>query len=417
MSSIDIKKALVASIAESIDTTKTETVIVVAIEKLEDAIVQLYQGEDYDVYKRAWISAIVECYQDAGIQLGIKKSKKPNWEIISTLIIGRLAKYVYPNAQVASISPAQSTSSGVSSSRRSSTVQSSDGQTSASQTSATIEPNADPCVKIPKLYEVDKENVRLLYDRLDKNKMWRLSNGTIVEEKMREFALQRDHEHPSHSLILDVSDKCWLNIFQESEMDEIRRFRSVQKPLLSLEVETYFKELEDLDSEELFNKVDLGDYDVKSDLGWLQKSYRDTYRLLHSDFFPITSETEANVMRRVWSPLDTSFDFCQIKCVSGEKCSKASADAANQTRCLSDVGRQSSGRKMDYLFTTRKTGFEVGCGECALVGGVQTTKELVDAGFKMPKVMRDMANSIFSKKIALVNDLTIVGFYVAGNII
>lgn len=72
---------------------------------------------------------------------------------------------------------------------------------------------------------------------------------------------------------------------------------------------------------------------------------------------------------------------------------------------------------MDYLFTTRKSEIEVGCGECALVGGVQTTKELVDTGFKMPKVMRDMANSIFTKKIALVNDLTIVGFYIAGNII
>lgn len=63
---------------------------------------------------------------------------------------------------------------------------------------------------------------------------------------------------------------------------------------------------------------------------------------------------------------------------------------------MSDVGRQSSGRKMDYLFSTKKSELEIGCGECALVGGINTTKELVDAGFKMPKVMRDMANSIFA---------------------
>lgn len=63
---------------------------------------------------------------------------------------------------------------------------------------------------------------------------------------------------------------------------------------------------------------------------------------------------------------------------------------------MSDVGRQSSGRKMDYLFSTKKSELEIGCGECALVGGINTTKELVDAGFKMPKVMRDMANIIFA---------------------
>lgn len=45
---------------------------------------------------------------------------------------------------------------------------------------------------------------------------------------------------------------------------------------------------------------------------------------------------------------------------------------------------------MDYIFMTKIDDVEVGCGECALVGGINTTKELQDAGFKMPKVMRDM---------------------------
>ena len=102
--------------------------------------------------------------------------------------------------------------------------------------------------------------------------------------------------------------------------------------------------------------------------------------------------------------------------VSGEKCSKASADASNKDRCLSDVGRQSSGRKMDYLFTAKKNGFEVGCGECALVGGVRTTKELIDAGLKMPKVMRDMANSILATHTCLVNNLCITGYYIGGKL-
>ncbi|KAL7313706.1 hypothetical protein PS15m_007414 [Mucor circinelloides] len=98
--------------------------------------------------------------------------------------------------------------------------------------------------------------------------------------------------------------------------------------------------------------------------------------------------------------------------ISGEKCSRASADAGNLNRSLTDISRQFSGRKMDYVFTTKKTEYEVGCSECALIGGVKTTKELYDSAFKMPKVMKDMAISIFSTREGLLRDLALVGYYI-----
>ncbi|OAC98213.1 hypothetical protein MUCCIDRAFT_115737 [Mucor lusitanicus CBS 277.49] len=80
------------------------------------------------------------------------------------------------------------------------------------------------------------------------------------------------------------------------------------------------------------------------------------------------------------------------------------------------MGRQSPGRKMDYLFITKQTDFfEVGCGECALVGGVKTTKELVDAGFKMAKIMRDMMFKIVKESPGLLHKLHMTGFYIADN--
>lgn len=100
--------------------------------------------------------------------------------------------------------------------------------------------------------------------------------------------------------------------------------------------------------------------------------------------------------------------------ISGEKCSRASADAGNLNRSLTDSSRQFSGRKMDYVFTTKKTEYEVGCGECALIGGVKTTNELYDSAFKMPKVMKDMAISIFSTRAGLLRDLALVGYYIGG---
>lgn len=68
---------------------------------------------------------------------------------------------------------------------------------------------------------------------------------------------------------------------------------------------------------------------------------------------------------------------------------------------------------MDYLFVTKRQ-VELGCGECALVGGVNTTKELYDAAFKMPKVMKDMAYNGISKAPNMKHELVITGFYIGG---
>jgi len=98
---------------------------------------------------------------------------------------------------------------------------------------------------------------------------------------------------------------------------------------------------------------------------------------------------------------------------SGERCSKPSADALNANRC-SLLSRQKSGRKMDHLFLYKNN--ELGCGECGLVGGVNTTKELSDANFKMPRVMRDMLIKLVGLSPALKRDLVITGFYIGGQL-
>lgn len=81
-------------------------------------------------------------------------------------------------------------------------------------------------------------------------------------------------------------------------------------------------------------------------------------------------------------------------------------------RSISDLSRQQVGRKMDYLFKTKDDSVEIGCGECALVGGVNTTKELNDASFKMPKVMKDMAYKIVALSPGIKHTLVITGVYI-----
>lgn len=45
-----------------------------------------------------------------------------------------------------------------------------------------------------KLSSDDKEKIKNLFDNLDERKMWKLSTGTVVEEKMKQFALNCIYE-------------------------------------------------------------------------------------------------------------------------------------------------------------------------------------------------------------------------------
>ncbi|KAF1799270.1 hypothetical protein FB192DRAFT_1385901 [Mucor lusitanicus] len=270
--------------------------------------------------------------------------------------------------------------------------------------------SAGETVKLPKLSDADKASIVLLYDSLDKGKMWKLSTGTFVEEKMRECALGKDHEHLAHSLILNVKDNDWYNYFSPEEMDEIASYFPVDFPPVA-ELDTYLNKLESLSSEELYEKLVSEKLPLASNDKWIQDSFYQCLRLLKSGFLPLVNgQSEGGLGKRMWSCIDPCFDFCQIDCKSGEKCSRSSADAMNAGR-TNLQSRQATGRKMDYLFQySGKT--EVGCGECGLAGGVNSTKELYDAYFKLPKVMKDMMINLLSLSPSLKRDLVISGFYI-----
>lgn len=65
---------------------------------------------------------------------------------------------------------------------------------------------------------------------------------------------------------------------------------------------------------------------------------------------------------------------------------------------------------MDYLFLDSYN--EVGCGEAGLVGDANTRKELSDAMFKMPKVMKDMLIKLVAVSPFLKKGLVITGLYI-----
>ncbi|GAN03423.1 hypothetical protein MAM1_0040c02876 [Mucor ambiguus] len=67
--------------------------------------------------------------------------------------------------------------------------------TTATSAAASSSSESSNTTKQLKLCSDDKEKIKNLFDSLDESKMWKLSTGTIVEEKMKEFALNCIYEH------------------------------------------------------------------------------------------------------------------------------------------------------------------------------------------------------------------------------
>ncbi|GAN11673.1 hypothetical protein MAM1_0801d11254 [Mucor ambiguus] len=355
--------------------------------------------------KKFWLATAKDIASKEGCTLNLGAD---TWHIIEKALNDQPPQ----KPAMAILSSASSTSSSSTSfkkpqQRSTSTSSSSQSTESGSQSGTETQQST---VKLATLSDQDKINIRASYQKLDPSKMWKLSTGKIVEEQMSACALCKNQEHLSHSFIFNCQDKQWLKYFTEDEIQEIRDFRFPDLPPPPEDLQTYLDLLETMDSDELSNSIATNQFPLESDAKWAQDAYSQAVRLLRSGFFTKKKDiTETQLLKRVWTCIDTCFDFSNITCISGEKCSTSSADAINASR--SDLSsRQSSGRKMDYLFLDSYN--EVGCGEAGLVGGANTTKELSDAMFKMPKVMKDMLIKLVAVSPALKNDLVITGLYI-----
>ncbi|KAL9545514.1 hypothetical protein PS6_008175 [Mucor atramentarius] len=140
----------------------------------------------------AIIITVIAHYKAEGIDLS--KTRKANWELISTAIINHLEKYAFQNVSAAGVVILQNTSSDSSVSTKL-TASASTSCRRSSTTTATSDiadsPEDSPSTKIPKLSTLDKENIKLMYDRRDRIKMWKLSTGTVVEDRMRDVESSR----------------------------------------------------------------------------------------------------------------------------------------------------------------------------------------------------------------------------------
>lgn len=119
----------------------------------------------------------------------------------------------------------------------------------------------------------------------------------------------------SHSLILDVRDKCWLDYFSEQEIAEIKNHHAVELPMLPANITTLIDEFACTPRDKLYDKINEVKYAPNTDEYWVQDAYNDCFRLLGSGFFPLHGVTEQGIAKRMWSFVDKCFDYSAIRCL------------------------------------------------------------------------------------------------------
>ncbi|CAO3623644.1 unnamed protein product [Mucor fragilis] len=155
-----------------------------------------------------------------------------------------------------------------------------------------------------------------MYASLDKKNMWKLSTGTLVEEKMLEHAIKQDYEHLCHSLIFHVEDDCWNDYFSQEEINEISNAHALQLPSLPVDIKIFIEQLEATPKNALYENLNSVPYPLDSDQKWVQDAYNSCLRLIKSGYFPLRGDvTEQGIGKRMWSCVDKCFDFSSVRCV------------------------------------------------------------------------------------------------------
>lgn len=69
------------------------------------------------------------------------------------------------------------------------------------------------------------------------------------------------------------------------------------------------------DSGKLYTDVKAANFHPRKDeaLAWAQTTVLNTIKLFMSNYFPLSGQSEADILRRVWLLIDAVFDYSAIK--------------------------------------------------------------------------------------------------------
>ncbi|KAI9488284.1 hypothetical protein BDB00DRAFT_848860 [Zychaea mexicana] len=346
------------------------------IDELEDLIVDTY-SESQSQYKSDWTN---------------NSSKKINWKTIQTRIDRKLAFKT--------------------------------SETSASTTTSFKKTASSSQHHRILLSDSDKKKVENMLVDLDKREYWVLEatkaraketgeQPNSVEEKIHGFAVKYQFYHPCQSLIIDLADKHWEDVFSKEELDEMRSFGDPILREIPQELALQLSELGKMTSAvDAYNFARKLDYNIVTEplLAWLALSVMNTAKY----FIDSTSETTSSLLESdklyyLWGFVNTVFDRTEVKALGKEISSEANATARNTKRKLSaiePIANKKMGSRTDIIY--KISNIELGCLEIG--GKVDATKEYKDSMIKMPPVLKDMIIAVAERKRASLRKIHVLGY-------
>ncbi|KAK4515609.1 uncharacterized protein ATC70_010560 [Mucor velutinosus] len=252
----------------------------------------------------------------------------------------------------------------------------------ASTYTSSSSPSSSTSIKQQPLTTADYEKIESMYNNLQDEKKWVLSSGIIVEDEMKQFAISCSVE----------------------QLDSL--------PSLPTDIENFMNTIKDIDNLNALKDTISNHPQTNPDLEWVRSSMESCIKLFKHRYLPLADHSEADLLRRVWMFIDTCFDTSKIHCKGGEKSSLSSSAGRNIGRNIGSrqpISKKLCGRKVDLEFKSADT--EYGLAECSRYHSLNDTKQLMDGGFKMPKIMKEMIYQLVKKRSPQsFRDVSVIGF-------
>ncbi|KAI8142746.1 hypothetical protein BJV82DRAFT_614151 [Fennellomyces sp. T-0311] len=244
------------------------------------------------------------------------------------------------------------------------------------------------------------------YNAMKKEDKWEIRDGVYVEDIMYNFGTRATHEHPAHSFILNLSDPCWEQEFDEESLVAIRSYGNYSLPTLHSHVQELFDTYDNQPKDDVLDFLiektnELGPYNPRTneDLYKLQNVIQQFVGYYLDDVFDnVKSWTEEDFVTHIWGPFDRFFHSSKIITTRNKTCLATSQRVSGERRVtgLSMVSDKKASIRPDLVLV--QNGLEYGCSEIGInLSPVPDRKEIVESSLLSPRTMKDMLHSAIAK--------------------
>lgn len=151
---------------------------------------------------------------------------------------------------------------------------------------------------------------------------------------MKRFALECVNHHPCQSLILDLDDNHWNNVFSEDELIELHEYDKPVLRSLPQDLTTQLECIAQLDAPiDAYRFGDFLEHDPVTEpmMAWLSLTLSSkSYLFLKNDGDSIYSYSETDKLYRLWGFINTIFDGSNIRAISKKKKKKQCCEFLSQ---------------------------------------------------------------------------------------